>query len=337
MKPLNFHQTPATQGSGFLKYEPWLGWNGRLAAPRWICVVVMAMLGLAGSGSIQRAIADEVPETSAVASVLQKTTVTLRISPVVVPADADNAQSPQTVTVLSGVSLGNGWIVTFATMPATARYRVTLPDGGQDIAKPRVIDFYSGLTLLQIEEDELPGLAPVARPVKVGESVLTAAAAGIEPPVVSLGILGATDRTLSNSNLPPLLQCDVRTTDTSSGAALVNRYGELIGIVAVAAVDTQPTSWTYAIPVRHVQRLLRAKADDKLVVLQRQRPTVGLTLETDGESLRIERVTPGGPADQAGLRKGGPFWKSMARRSGACIRWSAGPCANSLGIRCSSR
>lgn len=252
--------------------------------------------------------ADDVPDTSTVAEKLQKSTVTLRISPVIVPADAEEGATagtaPQTVTVSSGVSLGEGLVITFATMPATARYRVTLPDGGQATGKPRVIDFFSGLTLLEVEDTKLPGLVAAKETPKVGESVLTAAASGIEPPVVSLGILGAVDRTLSGSNLPPLLQCDVRTTDTSSGAALVNRYGDLIGIVAVAADDKQPGNWTYAVPVRHVQRLLRAKSAEQLVVLQRQRPTVGLTLETKGDTLTIERVTPGGPADTAGLKKG---------------------------------
>jgi hypothetical protein len=62
--------------------------------------------------------------------------------------------------------------------------------------------------------------------------------------------------------------------------------------------------WTYAVPVGHVQRLLRARSEGKLVVLNQQRPMVGLTLvagQREGQ-VTVERVVAGGPAEKAGVR-----------------------------------
>jgi hypothetical protein len=135
---------------------------------------------------------------------------------------------------------------------------------------------------------------------------MTAAAMGIERPVVSLGILGGSDRLLGGSGLPPLLVCDVHSSETSSGAAMVDREGKLVGIVAAASDPAQRVGWTYAVPVRHVQRLIAARAENRQVVLQRQRPTAGLTLgqgQREG-TVRVERVDAGGPADKAGIKSG---------------------------------
>jgi S1-C subfamily serine protease len=185
------------------------------------------------------------------------------------------------------------------------RVRVTLAGGEQAEAELRVIDRHSGLVLCEVGRD-LPGLQLAAHLPKVGATVLTAAAAGLEGPAVSSGILGATDRSLSGVDLPSLLQCDVRTTETSSGAAVVDREGKLLGIVAATAVPGQRAGWTYALGVRHVERIVAAKADGKLIELKRRRPVVGFTIgagEKEG-SVVVERVEQRGPAAVAGMQAG---------------------------------
>jgi serine protease DegQ len=214
------------------------------------------------------------------------------------------------VTVCSGVSLGRGLIVTFRAMPEAGaempRFRVTLPGGDQAEALLRVIDRHSGLVLLEIENREVSGLRLAAQSPKIGSAVLTAAAAGLEEPAVSSGILGASDRSLTGVDLPPLLQCDVRTTETSSGAAVVDRHGELLGIVVATAVSGQHSGWTYALPARHVERVIAAKVDGKLIELKRRRPVVGFTIgagEKEG-AVVVERVEQNGPAAAAGIKPG---------------------------------
>ncbi len=143
--------------------------------------------------------------------------------------------------------------------------------------------------------------------------MLTASAAGIEQPVVSQGILGGVDRSIPGSGLPPLLQCDVRTTDSSSGAAVVDRQGQLLGIVAATSAAGEHAAWTYAVPMQHhLTRMLQAWADAggdraKLpIVIKRRRPVLGLTMgpgDKEG-AVRVERVDPAGPAARGRIAVG---------------------------------
>ncbi len=231
------------------------------------------------------------------------------------PAEARGGESVRggdSVTVCSGICVGPGLIATFVSPSEHAeqpsnRFRITLPDGEQARATLRVVDHYSGLILLEVSGEGFAPLLPGDVEPKVGGAVLSAAAAGVEKPVVSLGIVSGVDRSPGASGLPPLLQCDLRTTETSSGAAIVDREGKLLGVVAATPLPGERSGWTYAVPARHVQRLLAAKADGgKLVVLERRRPTVGLTMGPGSRegTVEVEHVVPGGPADKAGIRQG---------------------------------
>lgn len=251
---------------------------------------------------------------------LAAATVTVRISPpseanlgeredqATLPADsapaARNAAGLE-IVVCSGVAVGRRLVVTYAVAPASARFRITLPGGGQAAAKPCVIDRYSGLTLLELDEGELAELQLADALPAAGSAVLSAAAAGIEPPAVSLGMLSAVGRRLRAAGLPPLVECDLQTTETSCGAAVVDARARLLGVIAATPAASEG-GWTYALPASHVRRLVEAYRPDLLVVLDRRRPSVGLSLgpgETEG-TVRIERVAAGGPAERAGVKAG---------------------------------
>lgn len=267
-------------------------------------------------------LAEEPFDSELLAEKLVKTTVSVRISN---PAANDvaggaalgiGAPAADTIYLASGVSLGRGLIVTFCTAPASARFRATLFDGQQADAELRVADDYTGLRLIEVANRHLPGLDVASEPPRLGAPIMSAAAMGLENPLVSLGVVAGVDYLPPGVELPPLMVCDVRSVETSSGGPVVNRDGKLIGIVAATSTIAQKPGWTYAVPARHVTRLMLARAENQIVLLRRQRPIAGFTLGAGNKegTVRIERVEAGGPADQAGVKPGDVLLEAEGRK-----------------------
>ncbi|WP_425616079.1 S1C family serine protease [Anatilimnocola sp. NA78] len=271
--------------------------------------------------------AQEAPggDWKATAARLQRSIVTVRIrrAEVVKPAVENNELEAKkdkepadeaSVTVCTGFCVAPGKIIT-ATLAATDdRIRLTLAGGLQSDARLLAIDEYSGLSLLGCDGKEIDALTLAANQPEVGEYVMAGAAWGVDRPVVSLGIIGATDRTLPGLVVPPLLQCDLRTVETSSGSPLTTRNAEVVGIVMAIEEPEARRGWTYAIPATHIRRLIRsadaavAKPGEQpatsVVVLKRRRPIVGMVLESTEEEILVQRLTAGGPAEKAGIKIG---------------------------------
>ena len=266
------------------------------------------------SVAISATFAQERPSWEEAAAKLQAATMTLRVLPAEArKSNEDATEDPlaKRVTVCSGVSLKGGLVVTSVRPASVGRIRITLPGGEQAEARICVLDHYSGLSLLDSDRRGVPHLALAEDVPKVGAWVMAAAAWGVEKPVVSIGILSATDRSTRGANFPPLLQCDLRVAETSSGGPIVNRQGELIGLVVAAEPPGKHQGWTYVVPVSHVRRLIRAREQagsgpGKIIVLSRKRPVVGCVLNQGSEpgTVVVGRVTQGGPADKSGIRVG---------------------------------
>lgn len=240
-----------------------------------------------------------------------------------VPAEKGVAsqRAKPAVIICSGVCVGPGLVVTSGIAGSDSKIRLTLAGGQQADATLRVLDEYSGLILLRCAADGLQPLE-LGGEIEVGNWVLSAAAWGTDRPIVSLGIVGGIDRSLRGATYPPLLQCDLRTTETSSGSAVVDRHGKLVGVLVAADHAESRRGWAYAVPVPHVQRLLRAegqrdnagqqdsgkqdaeKQDAGVIILKRRRPIVGMVLEGDENVIQVQRIAPGGPAEKAGLQVG---------------------------------
>lgn len=270
-----------------------------------ISLITVATLAVASRASAELAFEKASAE-------LQSATVTVRVIPseLAAPDDGDAIAKvelpPRSVEVCSGASLGDGLVVTYASISSQDEVRITIPGGEQANASLRVLDHVSGLTLLEIDKKDAAGFSVAKKAPGVGGWVLAGAGWGSEKPVVSFGILAGANRTLRGGTFPPLLQCDLRTADTSNGAPLVNQTGELIGIIVASDAAGSENRWTYAVPVDHVQRLVRARRPDKMIKLESIRPVVGLKLVPGDapDTVFVGRVEKGGPADKAGLRPG---------------------------------
>jgi S1-C subfamily serine protease len=220
--------------------------------------------------------------------------------------------------IATGVCVGDGLIVTAMRPRKRCEFRVTVPGGQRADAKACVIDEHTSLILLETQlaagakaldkTADNPAVSPVkisSRPATLGAKLLAASAWGTEPPSVSQGVLSSADRFLPSSLLPPLLQCDVHTTETSRGAGVVNSAGELVGIV-VAVENDHRTDWTYLIGAEHVARLVAARKPGELVDLPRRVAHAGMDLRqaAGSDKLVVQNVSAGGPAEKAGIRPG---------------------------------
>ena len=355
--------------SRFAKRLPAANWlPGAYAIPSpWLMSLLLAIAtwGIASrSAEAQSAEAQSTsPSFTTAAERLQDCTVTIRLEQSALTEDARTPtdRPSEQIAVFTGVCLENRLVVTPMGYRPSSRVRITLSDGEQCQAIPVVIDEFTGLALLRIDRDP-PATLPLAQALPhVGEWVVSAAAWGVEKPVISYGIVGGIDRRVAGTHFPPLLLCDLRSTETSSGAPIVSPSGQLHGIV-VATSRSQERGWTYAIPVRHVRRMLRTlehrqsierteedveqpsekgatksgtASDDgqpktessslaeqqeelqmqyslqrtvetaePIIVIPHRRPLVGMVLEDNGNHIVVAHLTPGGPAEQAGIAKG---------------------------------
>jgi S1-C subfamily serine protease len=237
---------------------------------------------------------------------LQAATVTVRI--LTSKSDTSTADA----TVCSGVCVREGQIVTAAMAGTDSSIRLTLAGGKQADARLQVIDEFSGLALLKC--DATPENQGPAKPLEfaghapaVGGGVMTASGWGVEQPLVSLGIVAGTERQRQGANYPPLIQCDLRTTETSSGAGVVDRQGKLVGVIVAADSAESRRGWAYAVPVSHVERLLRTAEGQMqagVTIIKRRRPVAGLKLDQIDDDIVVARVEAGGAADKAGIQVG---------------------------------
>jgi S1-C subfamily serine protease len=241
------------------------------------------------------------------AQALQAATVTVRISTNRSDAQPAAAADGDAVTVCSGVMVREKHIVTAAMAGSDSTIRLTIAGGKQAVARLQVIDEFSGLALLECDAAVGTPLAFATAAPAVGAGVMTASAWGAQAPLVSQGIVAGIERQRQGGSYPPLLQCDLRTTDTSSGAGVVDRRGQLVGIIVAADSPESRRGWAYAVPVSHVERLLRTADGQQqagVTIIKRRRPVAGLTLDQDGESIVVSRVFAGGAAERAGMKVG---------------------------------
>ncbi len=257
--------------------------------------------------------AEQLPSFEAAAEKLQAATVTIRVTSSKTSDEPLAKRSPE-VSVFTGVSLGDGLIVSPLFVADKATVRVTIPGGDQARAVPLVLDEPSGLALLQLDKRDVPKLELSEQVPNVGAWVISAAGWGVEKPVVSFGMVSGIDRRLPGSTYPPLLQCNMTSTETSSGAGVVDHKGQLVGIIVATDAKEKGSGWIYAVPVNHIQRFLRVHADQKppadavkedgVLIIPRRRPIVGMEIGGQLDEVFVQRVTKGGPADRAGIKAG---------------------------------
>ena len=136
---------------------------------------------------------------------------------------------------------------------------------------------------------------------------------------VTQGIVSGKNRTVRVDNREmTLLQTDAAINPGNSGGALINKYGEIIGINSVkisssAYSGTSSEGLGFAIPINEAKPIIRDIIDYGYV---RGRPLIGVTVQQVTEEiafynnlpvdhgLYVMGVTSGGAAESAGIQRG---------------------------------
>ncbi|HVJ85633.1 MAG TPA: trypsin-like peptidase domain-containing protein [Caulifigura sp.] len=120
---------------------------------------------------------------------------------------------------------------------------------------------------------------------------------------MSEGIISSLNRSLAvheNWEIKSIIQIDANINPGNSGGPLLDAQGRLIGMnTAIASKVQQSAGIGFAIPVNLVKRVVPELLSHGRVI----RGDIGITHVTVTENgLRVARLSPGGPAEKAGVR-----------------------------------
>jgi S1-C subfamily serine protease len=217
-----------------------------------------------------------------------------------------------------------GYIVTNRHVVAAGRsYEVVFAGGERKRAELVGADADSDLAVLKV--DELPegvGSLPLAgaEDVQVGQFAVAIGNPFGEQGSMSLGIVSGLGRSLpsqrgsasgSTYSLPQVIQTDAPINPGNSGGPLLNLEGQVIGVNAAIASTTGTNSGVgFSIPVAAVRQIVPSLIEDGKYVY----PFMGASFDDEisldeqavygvsqTQGAYVVGVTPGGPADKAGL------------------------------------
>lgn len=207
----------------------------------------------------------------------------------------------------------DGYILTNNHVAGSATdIKVTLSDKQTFPGKLIGRDALTDLAVIKIDADELPvaklGTSANLRPgdwaIAIGSPM------GLDH-TVTLGIISALGRSISDLFDVELIQTDAAINTGNSGGPLLNVHGEVIGLNTAVQADAQNIG--FAIPVDSIKEV----ADQLIEHGKIARPYVGIRMQEVDEKLAralgvekntrgvvIMSVEPGSPADKAGLAQG---------------------------------
>jgi len=201
----------------------------------------------------------------------------------------------------------SGYIVTNQHVIEGAEEIIVILSSGEEYLAQLVgQDVTTDIAILKIESDgELPAATlGDSSAVEVGEL-----AVAIGNPLgqefagsVTAGVISAVNRTMKIENRTyNLLQTDAAINSGNSGGALINKYGEVIGINSVKLSQAGVEGLGFAIAISEVKTIIDDLMANGYV---KGRPLVGISVSESRYGLFIAGVAEGSGAAEAGLTEG---------------------------------
>lgn len=204
----------------------------------------------------------------------------------------------------------DGYIITNSHVVSNAQELVvTLNNGTEYPAELIGTDENTDIAVIKIEASDLTvaEFAP-ADSIKVGEMAIAVGSPFGLQQSVTVGFVSAIGRNLavSSGNLPmvDLIQTDAAINPGNSGGALVNTRGKILGINSVIySTSGSSAGIGFAIPGDTVLRIAKQLIENGVA----KTPFIGVEMgenTTDIKGVYIKSVTPGYPAEKAGIKTG---------------------------------
>lgn len=220
-------------------------------------------------------------------------------------------------------SLGSGVLVSSEGFILTNHHvvkdadeiRVALHDGRETFARIIGSDAESDLAVLKIELDNLPAISLASSDtLEVGDVVLAIGNPFGVGQTVTQGIVSALGRSsLGLNTYEDFIQTDAAINPGNSGGALINPFGQLLGInTAIFSRSGGSQGIGFAIPSNLAREIMLDLINEGFVIrgwlgveVQELTPGLASSLSLDStQGLLIAGVQRNGPADQAGLEPG---------------------------------
>lgn len=196
-------------------------------------------------------------------------------------------------------------------------WSIDLLDGGEIPAEVVGTDADTEIAVMRLNKNEITGkldLAPLAdsSSLVVGENVLAIGNALGYGQSVTRGIISAIDRTFEDyrgSYAYKLIQTDAAINPGNSGGALVNMKGEVIGINTLKIGGDRVEGMGFAIPIQPAReissKLMELGYLPKTFIGVASQYIDPFTLKQNDLPLGtlVWSVSPGSPAEQAGIRR----------------------------------
>lgn len=207
----------------------------------------------------------------------------------------------------SGIIISeDGYIVTNQhVIDGATEISVILNTGDEYVATLIGADSKSDLAVLKIDKTGLPAAAlGDSEKVKVGElAVAIGNPLGQElAGTVTAGVISAVNRTMNVDGRDyNLIQTDAAINPGNSGGALVNQYGEVIGINTIKLSSEEVEGIGFAIAISEAKPIIDDLINNGYVS---GRPLVGISIQETRNGLSVYSVAEGSGAANAGLKAG---------------------------------
>lgn len=329
--PLGGLGPPLFPPTGDILPEPPPARAGRHARPALVglaagaagALLTVGALGLAGAldgDAPAREIVREVVQPAQLGGATTPTGDVVHIAEEVSPAITRIVAAGDTTSGGSGVIVrGDGYVVTNAHVVDEAHtITVVLADGSEHHGDLVGLDPQTDIAVVKISRDEGYTPAPLgtAGDLRVGQvAVAIGSPLGLEGgSSVTTGVISQLGRVVQAEDRPALLdmiQTDAAIAPGSSGGALLDGNGSVIGITtAIAVSDVGAEGLGFAVPID----IARAVADDIIETGRAVHVWLGIegvtldqrrsgTMSVPGGAV-VQEVVPGSPADDAGLTRG---------------------------------